>query len=107
MLKLRGEFESRRVWLNDIELHIEDSLKARNHSPTGFGWSYAGSGPSQLALAICLRLFKKEFAMAHYQNLKWDLIATLPPSDFSIDFDIGAWARRVSGLSWTSWCEKK
>ena len=24
-----------------------------NHSPDGFGWGYGGSGPSQLALAMC------------------------------------------------------
>ncbi len=27
-------------------------LELRNHSPTGFNWGYAGSGPCQLALAI-------------------------------------------------------
>ena len=26
----------------------------RRHSPTGFGWSYGGSGPAQLALALLL-----------------------------------------------------
>lgn len=25
-----------------------------NHSPTGFEWGYAGSGPAQLALALCV-----------------------------------------------------
>src|SRR6059036_1653610 len=27
-------------------------LEIRNHSPTGFQWGYAGSGPAQLALAL-------------------------------------------------------
>jgi hypothetical protein len=28
-----------------------------NHSPTGFSWGYAGSGPAQLALAILADYF--------------------------------------------------
>jgi hypothetical protein len=28
-------------------------LDLANHSPTGFEWGYGGSGPAQLALAIC------------------------------------------------------
>lgn len=27
--------------------------KVRNHSPAGFNWGYGGSGPAQLALALC------------------------------------------------------
>ena len=33
-----------------LPLHLE----LRNHSPAGFAWGYAGSGPAQLALAILL-----------------------------------------------------
>lgn len=29
-------------------------LAVANHSPTGFAWGYQGSGPTQLALALCL-----------------------------------------------------
>lgn len=32
----------------------DKSLKARNHSPTGFEFGYCGSGPAQLALAILM-----------------------------------------------------
>lgn len=28
-------------------------LNLRNHSPDGFEWGYGGSGPAQLALAMC------------------------------------------------------
>jgi hypothetical protein len=31
---------------------LDPRLDLANHSPTGFGWGYFGSGPSQLALAI-------------------------------------------------------
>ncbi|HEY0838290.1 MAG TPA: DUF6166 domain-containing protein [Azospirillum sp.] len=32
---------------------LDPRLDIRNHSPTGFRWGYAGSGPAQLALALC------------------------------------------------------
>ena len=35
-------------------LDLAASLKIVNHSPTGFCWGYAGSGPAQLSLAILL-----------------------------------------------------
>lgn len=41
-----------------------------NHSPTGFNWGYAGSGPAQLALAI-LADFKGKVPTAKlYQEFK-------------------------------------
>lgn len=49
-----------------------------NHSPTGFSWGYAGSGPAQLALAILLRFCKKDEAIRLYQPFKFDVIAKLP-----------------------------
>lgn len=42
------------VLVNGKPLPLERSLKIRNHSPSGFGWGYLGSGPAQLALAILL-----------------------------------------------------
>lgn len=33
-----------------LPLHLD----LRHHSPTGFAWGYCGSGPAQLALAICI-----------------------------------------------------
>lgn len=62
------------------ELKPEKSLKVRNHSPSGFNWGYAGSGPAQLALAILLDLFPErgdEWAETHHQTLKFKLIAGL------------------------------
>lgn len=32
---------------------LRPRLDLRNHSPCGFEWGYGGSGPSQLALALC------------------------------------------------------
>lgn len=50
-----------------------------NHSPTGFQWGYGGSGPAQLALAICAdALDDDERAMAIYQRFKSRVIRKLP-----------------------------
>jgi len=46
-----------------------------DHSPTGFAWGYGGSGPAQLALAILADVYDDEFALANYQQFKWDVVA--------------------------------
>ncbi|HZU23579.1 MAG TPA: DUF6166 domain-containing protein, partial [Terriglobales bacterium] len=54
-------------------------LHVRDHSPTGFEWGYAGSGPSQLALALCCdALSDNERAARVYQDFKFAFIAQLP-----------------------------
>lgn len=51
----------------------------RNHSPDGFSWGYGGSGPSQLALAICAHaLGDDDAALAVYQDFKWQEVARIP-----------------------------
>ena len=51
----------------------------RNHSPTGFQWGYAGSGPAQLALALAADVLgDDEKAQQVYQMLKFRLIGGLP-----------------------------
>lgn len=65
--------------IDNYVLEPDASLKLRNHSPTGFNWGYAGSGPAQLALAILLDYFgNPDMALAHYQRFKETHIATLP-----------------------------
>jgi len=54
-----------------------------NHSPTGFSWGYAGSGPAQLALALCRDVLgrggaKTQHALRVYQAFKLRVIAKLP-----------------------------
>jgi len=46
--------ESEGAIRKDTELDPRPSLQLRKHSPDGFEWSYGGSGPAQLALAILL-----------------------------------------------------
>ena len=66
-------------------LDLAASLKIVNHSPTGFCWGYAGSGPAQLSLAILLDHLNgdRERALALYQDFKWLVVAKL---DMDSDF---------------------
>ncbi|HDL19915.1 MAG TPA: hypothetical protein ENH30_01420 [Nitrospirae bacterium] len=84
--KITGEIKTGRVLIDGIELKPKYSLKIRNHSPTGFSWGYAGSGPAQLALAIMLEYLPPEKATLLYQDFKAEVIANIQ-GDFSIDID--------------------
>ena len=52
-----------------------------NHSPTGIGFGYPGSGPAQTALSILCDMFGEVLAShpVHYQDLKFDIIAAQNP----------------------------
>lgn len=41
------------VVVDGVSTPLDPRLDLANKSPTGFEWGYAGSGPAQLALAIC------------------------------------------------------
>lgn len=88
---IKGEWATRRVWIDGKELLPDDSLKVRNHSPDGFNWGYHGSGPAQLALAIMLVYGGGLYIESLYQEFKRVHIATLPQADFEIFVDIGKW----------------
>jgi len=69
------------VWI-DADGHVLElnpRLNLRNHSPTGFEWGYAGSGPAQLALAICADALEgNEGRACHvYQQYKFRVISKL------------------------------
>jgi len=50
-----------------------------NHSPTGFEWGYAGSGPAQLALALLAdHLADDQEALEFYQRFKFTVVGSLP-----------------------------
>ncbi len=53
-LRLKGILQTGEVRLNGKPLCLAESLQVVNHSPTEFSWSYGGSGPTQLALAVLL-----------------------------------------------------
>ncbi len=49
-----------------------------NHSPTGFQWGYAGSGPAQLALALAADVLGDDRrAVRVHQGLKFDWVVGL------------------------------
>ena len=49
-----------------------------NHSPDGFNWGYAGSGPAQLALALLLEVTNsEETALRHYHDFERQVIAAI------------------------------
>jgi len=68
---------------NQVLVHNEDRhyplnpcFEYVNHSPDGFSWGYNGSGPAQLAFAICMDVLQDEdevFKM--YQNFKAGVIS--------------------------------
>lgn len=79
----------------------------RDHSPDGFQWGYGGSGPAQLALALCIHAccaldnlgtsdssdygIRAKAAIVRaeraYQDVKLDLIATIKGDDFTLTSD--------------------
>lgn len=85
-IQLSGFQDTREVYLDGELLIPARGQQIVNHSPDGFNWGYGGSGPAQLAFAICLELIGRR---ANYQKFKRDHIATLPKGDFdvTIEFD--------------------
>lgn len=60
-------------------LSLGESLRVRQHSPTGFSWGYNGSGPHQTALAICLDLLADESAaLESYEIVLRHIVSRLP-----------------------------
>lgn len=58
--------------------HLNPRLDLWNHSPTGFEWGYAGSGPAQLALALLAdHLQDDEEAVRLHQDFKRAVVAGL------------------------------
>ncbi len=94
-ITLKGEAETRNVWLNGKRLFAAKSQQVWNHSPDGFNWNYSGSGPAQLALAILLELFPKEIAVSNHQDFKFKFIAGLPQGDFDTELEIPDYAKNV------------
>lgn len=59
-------------------LPLPERTDIKNHSP-GFEWGYGGSGPAQLALALCIDATGDvERSLSIYQQLKFALVARLP-----------------------------
>lgn len=84
------------VMIDGKVLPLEPSLAIRDHSPTGFEWGYAGSGPSQLALAILLELYGPTIAQRYYRDFKFQFIAPANQDGFVLSSDdIQAWLTKL------------
>jgi hypothetical protein len=60
----------------------------REHSPDGFAWGYGGSGPSQLALAMCADALDSDAqALAVYQQFKNAHVALQTGDEWEISAD--------------------
>ncbi|MBI5598408.1 MAG: hypothetical protein HY890_01570 [Deltaproteobacteria bacterium] len=75
MNNYEGRRKNNEVLANGLPLNPAPSQKLRYHSPDGFNWGYAGSGPAQLALAILLHHAGKEVALFLYQSFKWEFVS--------------------------------
>lgn len=93
------------VWLNGELLELTESLKYVQKSATGFNWGYAGSGPAQLAFAICLRLYGLDIAMRVYQKFKFWFITGIQTDSFDLTIELTEFNNNVikSYLKPVSW----
>ena len=90
--------EEATAWIDGEPLDWRSSLDVRCHSPVGIEWGYAGSGPSQFALAILLALTDRDTAEANYQNFKRAFIVGLQADMWVIPVkDVLAWLRSQPG----------
>lgn len=68
-----------------VSLPLDPCHGIANHSPDGFQWGYAGSGPSQLALAICVdHLGDVALARRVYQDFKMAVIALIKTDEWEL-----------------------
>lgn len=70
----------------------------RHHSPGGFAWGYSGSGPADLAMALCAVALGVPPGAVHpslYQTVKDDLIA---PLDQEAPFEL-PWTRLLDAIA--------
>jgi hypothetical protein len=77
---------------------LDPRYDVRNHSPDGFNWGYAGSGPAQLALAILLDSIPEDqdLAVGAYQRFGLHWIAALRDDRWTISRDqVLAWLARL------------
>jgi Family of unknown function (DUF6166) len=68
-----------------------------NHSPDGFEWGYAGSGPAQLALAILAdALGDDQRALSLHQRFKRDFIQNWNSDSWSMKAaEVREWATTI------------
>ena len=64
---------------------LDPRFDLANHSPGGFEWGYAGSGPAQLALALPANALEDdEQACLWHQDFKRVVVAQLPRAGWNL-----------------------
>ena len=94
---ITGDITSGQVFLSGKPLSARHSQEVYNHSPDGFSWGYAGSGPAQLALAILLTRTDEETALKIYQDFKFEFVASWPNYDFEVGIALDDWIIKKGG----------
>jgi hypothetical protein len=78
-----------RFFLDGKELFLRRSLNVVQYRPTGFEWEYLGSGPAQIALAICLEIMPYEWiAKGLYQSFKHEFVSGWTEDAFEVTIDV-------------------
>lgn len=82
------------------ERALQPRRDLRNHSPDGFEWGYGGSGPAQLALALCADVLKDDArAQRVYQRVKDEVVAGMRGDAWTIsEHDVMAAILRAEGV---------
>ena len=76
-------------------LRLPPRLDLRSHSPAGFEFGYAGSGPAQLALAILADALGPDRAVELYQSFKRAFVAPADGDELRITREqVEEWAAR-------------
>lgn len=87
-IHIQASYTTRQVHIDGVHLIPDGSLRIRNHSPDGFAWGYAGSGPAQFALALLMLYVDGDTAQLYYQDLKSGWVAGLPQRDLDIHVNL-------------------
>jgi hypothetical protein len=72
---------------------LDPRFDLRNHSPTGFSWGFAGSGPAQLSLALLADATEDDdLAQSLYQQFKFEWVAAMNQDRFLLtQAEIRSW----------------
>lgn len=98
---IKGEYDTRIIWLNGKELDPEYSLNIYSHSQEGYDWGHTGDGTAQLALAILLELTaNKKISIILHHLFKTDFLSNLSKSDFEITVNAGDWFYKNLSAAW-------
>ena len=92
------------VLIDGADIHLERSLRVKDHSVPDFKWGYGGPGPSQLALALMLKAgLSDKRALRHYQSFKLEWVAKLGLEGRIWGTDVHQWLRQQRRLRWLGW----